>query len=77
MQSLTAPYSTARSTLRLSRHYWDLNAPVLASKHGCTVYTYDQRFHGESDKPSWVRAVPCRAVPCCAVKFRHAGAVLS
>ncbi|KAI7836993.1 hypothetical protein COHA_009175 [Chlorella ohadii] len=35
-----------------SRHYWDLTAPYLAS-HGCCVYTYDQRFHGDSDKPAW------------------------
>ena len=37
-----------------SRHYWDLNARPLANR-GCCVYSYDQRFHGDSDKPSWVR----------------------
>ena len=42
-----------------SRHYWDLNARPLANR-GCCVYTYDQRFHGDSDKPSWVRAPPGR-----------------
>lgn len=42
-----------------SRHYWDLSAPVLASRHGCTVFTYDQRFHGESDKPAWVSRACC------------------
>ena len=24
------------------------------ASHGATVYSYDQRFHGESDKPAWV-----------------------
>ena len=28
-----------------------LNADALAER--CVVYRYDQRFHGESDKPSW------------------------
>lgn len=40
-----------------SRHYFDLNARPLANA-GCTVYTYDQRFHGDSGRPSWVRR-PC------------------
>lgn len=35
-----------------SQHYFDLNTRPLANQ-GCTVYTYDQRFHGESDKPTW------------------------
>ncbi|KAL4431472.1 hypothetical protein ABPG75_006728 [Micractinium tetrahymenae] len=35
-----------------SQHYFDLNTRPLANQ-GLTVYTYDQRFHGESDKPSW------------------------
>lgn len=41
-----------------SQHYFDLNTRPLASQ-GLTVYTYDQRFHGESDKPSWVGVVLC------------------
>ena len=28
-----------------------LNAGALAER--CVVYRYDQRFHGESDKPAW------------------------
>lgn len=34
-----------------SRHYFDLNTRPIA-RHA-RVITYDQRFHGESDKPSW------------------------
>jgi non-heme chloroperoxidase len=34
-----------------SRHFYDSNARPIA--RACTVYTYDQRFHGESGKPSW------------------------
>jgi non-heme chloroperoxidase len=33
-----------------SRHYWDLNVNTLATE--CKVVTYDQRFHGSSDKPT-------------------------
>jgi len=34
-----------------SRESFTLNANALAER--CVVYRYDQRFHGESDKPSW------------------------
>ena len=34
-----------------SRQYFTLNVDALAKR--CRVYAYDQRFHGESDKPAW------------------------
>ena len=34
-----------------SRVSFTLNAGALAER--CVVYRYDQRFHGESDKPAW------------------------
>ena len=34
-----------------SRESFTLNAGALAER--CVVYRYDQRFHGESDKPAW------------------------
>ena len=34
-----------------SRESFTLNAGALAER--CVVYRYDQRFHGESDKPEW------------------------
>jgi len=34
-----------------SRESFTLNAAALAER--CVVYRYDQRFHGESEKPAW------------------------
>ena len=36
-----------------SQVYFEQNRRQIAAR--CVVYTYDQRFHGESDKPAWVR----------------------
>lgn len=38
-----------------------LYLPTQAIARACQVYVYDQRFHGQSDKPAWVR-LACIAI---------------
>jgi pimeloyl-ACP methyl ester carboxylesterase len=47
-----------------SRHYFDLNTRPLART--CRVVTYDQRFHGDSEKPQWVSGRGFLCVCVCA-----------